>query len=170
VAFKGIKMKHIVVTLVLIVSIFATGFSDVFCQESVIKTNPEEEKVATLGDSAEALRLLNFELVWRDACENDSSLYRFWKSIEITDFSLPVSWRSDFACVSAYQSRNGNESLMDHYTKIDVSKSPNLDYKTLANKRPKSFDEEHPWGGLLLYTIFSSLYPTHGYVPPLNNK
>lgn len=169
-AFSGINMKHIIVALTCIVSILGTGFSTVYCQESVGKTQSEGERVAALCDSSEDVRLLNIELGWRNACKNDSSLFWFWKSIEITDFSTTLTRNRNFIPVSACQSRRGNESLMDHYTKIDVSKSPNLDYKTLSNKRPKSFDEEHPWGGLLLYSIFSTLYPTHGYAPPASNK
>jgi hypothetical protein len=56
---------------------------------------------------------------------------------------------------------NSEMSLMYQYRKIDVSKSKNLDYKSLSNKYPKINDLGNNWGGLLYDIIYMGTSSSH---------
>ena len=134
-------------------------------------TTPQPELTDSVSDnSLSEIRLLIILLSVRDASQNDSSLFYYWKSIEYTDFSNSALYGYDNLIYSNDPSLGASGSLMYSYRKIDVSNSRNLDYKTLSGKYPKTFEEKHPWGGLMLYSIISSLYPYHGYAPAFYTK
>ncbi len=132
---------------------------------------PNSELTASdsVGSSSD-IRLLILMLSVKDAKQNDSSLFYYWKSIRNADFSYSSLCGNEILFFSNDLYLNESGSLMYTYWKIDVSQSQNLDYKTLSGKYPKTFEEKHPWGGLMLYSIISSIYPNHGYAPVLNTK
>jgi hypothetical protein len=49
---------------------------------------------------------------------------------------------------------NSDKSLLYQYSKTDVSKSRNLDYKSLSKKYPKTLDLGNSWGRLIYDIIY----------------
>jgi len=162
------KMVHTAIIQLILFLFLLTGWLPSICQESLKESpHPEISDSTSVSLSDSVTQFLSDQKLG-NISQNDSSLFLYWKSIDITDFSGSFDGKNSFLQYSINTRLCDTGSILYRYKKIDVSKSDNLNYRKLSEIYPKSFGEQHPWGELLLYSVFSTIYPNAGYAPVKN--
>jgi hypothetical protein len=143
--------------LICISSFFITGCGIVkaFSQESQEETTLKTAVVIKSADTNISINeLLFIASVMRAAHQNTSELIHYKTGIDPFIQSYSGNWFPRVTYFADGRCINSELSLMYQYSKIDVSKSKNLDYKSLSSKYHESLNVGNDWGQLIYDIIY----------------